>query len=320
VTIASPWILIALSCLSLIGFGFSGLLVSQAHSRRQRQGKRIQSVVTPFRRSRIAQLQVFRAAPVRDKSLLEIVASLFGFSPEKVDQYPCKWWLVLGVTFVLARVAAGFLVDVVGSLGLVSMPLLWVFECRAFFGWAVGRRQTALLEQFPDALAMIVRSVRVGIPVLGAIHAVAGEAQEPTSVEFGKLGNELAVGVPLDQAVVNMAFRAEIAEYRFFATAIGLQAQTGGGLSETLENLAELIRKRIALRQRGHALSSEARTSALMLGALPVVMGGGLWLLNPAYMALLFKTGMGHKILGLAIGSLACGGFAMRTIIRKSLS
>ena len=137
---------------------------------------------------------------------------------------------------------------------------------------------------------MIVRSVRVGIPVLGAINSVAREAQEPTAAEFASSAMSWLVGVPLDQAVVNMAARTDLPEYRFFATAIGLQAQTGGGLSETLENLADLIRKRVALRQRGHALSSEARTSALMLGALPVVMGGGLWLLNPAYMGLLFNT------------------------------
>jgi len=319
-TLASSWLLIGLSCLSLIGFGFSGLLVSQAHARRQLQAKRLQAAVAPFRRARAAQIPAFRASRAAEKSLLEVAAALFGFSAGKADQYPCKWWLVLGLGFAAARVAAGFLVDFFGLLGFAVMPLVWVILCRVFFGWTVGRRQTALLEQFPDALAMIVRSVRVGIPVLGAINSVAREAQEPTAAEFAKLGNELAVGVPLDQAVVNMASRTELPEYRFFATAIGLQAQTGGGLSETLENLADLIRKRVALRQRGHALSSEARTSALMLGALPVVMGGGLWLLNPAYMGLLFNTSMGHKILGVAAGSLSCGAFAMRTIIRKSLS
>jgi tight adherence protein B len=312
--------LIALACLSLMGFGFSGLLVAQSHAQRQSRAQRIDGVVAPFRRSRTAQLQVFRAAPARRRGLLDAAASLFGFSPANADQYPCKWWLVLAVALVAGRLGAGLLADVVGSAGMVAMPLLWVAACRAFFGWAVGRRQTALLAQFPDALAMIVRSVRVGIPVLGAINGVVREAPTPTSVEFARLGNELAVGVPLDQAVMNMALRVELSEYRFFATAIGLQAQTGGGLSETLENLAELIRKRIALRQRGHALSSEARTSALMLGALPVVMGGGLSLLNPAYMSLLFRTSMGHTILGIAAGSLACGAIAMHTIIKRSLS
>lgn len=312
-------VLMGLSCLSLVGMGFGGWMVSEAHARRQRRAARVQGVVAPFRRARTAELTAFREAP-RETSLLEMATSVFGFSPKRADQYPCKWWLVLGAGFVAARVGAGFVVDLAGPVGLVSLPALWIALCRAFFAWADGRRRHALLEQFPDALAMIVRSVRVGIPVTAAIRAVAQEAQAPTSAEFARLADELAVGAALNQAVANMAAHAGLAEYRFFATAIGLQAQTGGALSETLDNIADLIRKRIALRQRGHALSSEARTSALMLGSLPFVMGGGLWLLNPDYMGLLLDTGLGHKILAVAAGSLACGAVCMRAIIRKTLS
>ena len=145
---------------------------------------------------------------------------------------------------------------------------------------------------------MIVRSVRVGIPVLGAINAVAREAQAPTAAEFAKLGNELAVGVPLDQAVVNMAVADGAARIQFFATAFGLQAQTGGGLSETLENLADLSASGSRCVSEGMPCPPRRGPARLMLGALPVVMGGGLWLLNPAYMGLLFNTSMGHKYLG----------------------
>jgi len=315
-----PWILVALSFLSLIGFGFSGLLVSQAQARRQKRLQRMRDVVAPYRKNRTAEMQAFRPAPRSERSLAELAASLFAFNPGRLDQYPVRWWIVLGVTFIAARVAAGFIVDVLGPLGLASMPVLWVAMCRLFFDWVVGRRRELLIQQFPDALAMIVRSVRVGIPVLGAITAVAREAQAPTSLEFTRLANELAVGVPLDEAVTAMGVRNHLAEYRFFATAIGLQAQTGGGLSETLENLADLIRKRLALRERGRALSSEARTSSLILGGLPVVMGAGLWALNPGYMSVLFTNSTGHTILGAAVVSLACGGLTMRTIIKKSLS
>lgn len=314
------WILLALSSLSLVGFAFSGLLVSQAYARRQKRTKRIEDLVTPYRRTQGIDLQAFRAAVSDNQSLVEMAASVFGFSPARLDQYPLKWWLVLSVAFVVARIAAGFVSNIVGSFGLVSMPLIWVSLCRFFFGWFTTRRQTLLVQQFPDALAMVVRSVRVGIPVLGAITSVGREAQVPTSLEFTRLANQLAVGVPLDQAVKEMGARSGLAEYRFFATAIGLQAQTGGGLTETLENLADLIRKRLALRERGHALSSEARTSSLILGALPVVMGLGLWLINPSYMAVLFTTSMGKTILGIAAVSLACGALTMRQIIKKSLS
>lgn len=314
------WLLLALSSLSLVGLAFSGVLVSQAYARRQKQTKRIEDLMVSYRRTHAVSLQAFRAAVSEHRSLVEMTASVFGFSLVRLDQYPVKWWLVLGVAFIVARIATGFAIDIVGSAGLVSLPLLWMGLCRFFFGWFTTRRQTLLVRQFPDALAMIVRSIRVGVPVLGAIASVGHEAQVPTSLEFTRLANQLSVGVPLDEAVKEMGARSGLAEYRFFATAISLQAQTGGGLAETLENLADLIRKRLALRERGHALSSEARTSSLILGGLPVVMGAGLWLLNPSYMSVLFTTGMGKKILGIAVISLACGALTMRQIIKKSLS
>jgi len=314
------WVLIALSFVSLMGFGFSGLLVSQAQERRLKVARRIRDVATPFRRGRTIELQAFRPAPTRDKSLIEMASSVFGFNPDRQDQYPIRWWAVLGIGFVVARIVAGFLVDVVGPFGLVSMPVLWVVLSRSFFGWAVGRRRELLLQQFPDTLAMICRSLRVGIPVLGAITGVAREAPVPTSLEFTKMANDLAVGVALTEAAKDLGIRNELAEYRFFATAIGLQAETGGGLSETLENLADLIRKRLALRERGHALSSEARTSSLILGALPMVLGGGLWLFNPAYMSVLYTTSAGRTVLGIATLSLGCGALTMRTIIKKTLT
>jgi tight adherence protein B len=252
--------------------------------------------------------------------LTEMAASLFGFSPARSDQYPIRWWIVLVGSFVVARVVAGFIVDVFGAVGLLSMPVVWIGMCRCFFGRAVGRRREMLIQQFPDALAMIVRSVRVGVPVLGAMNVVAREAQPPTSLEFARLASQVAVGVPLEEAANEMGDRNGLTEYRFFATTIGLQAQTGGGLSETLENLADLMRKRLALRERGHALSSEARTSALILGALPVIMGGGLWLLNPGYMSVLFNTSTGRSIIGAALLLLGCGTLTMRSIIKRSLT
>jgi tight adherence protein B len=314
------WVLIGMSFLSLIGLGFSGLLVSQTQARQQMRALRISDTVAPYRKNLTPGMATFRPAAIGDRSLIDMTAAIFGFDPRKLDQYPVRWWLVLGGTLVVAYVVSGFIVDIMGPLGLASMPVIWVAMCRILFGWVAGRRRTLLIQQFPDALAMIVRSVRVGVPVLGAIASISREAQPPTSLEFTKFANELAVGVPLAEAVTDMAERNDLAEYRFFATAIGLQTQTGGGLSETLENLGELIRKRLALRERGHALSSEARSSCFILGGLPVVMGLGLWALNPGYMSVLFTTNTGRAILGAAVISLALGAATMRTIIQKSLS
>ncbi|MEJ0045751.1 MAG: type II secretion system F family protein [Rhodospirillales bacterium] len=114
--------------------------------------------------------------------------------------------------------------------------------------------------------------------------------------------------------------RNDLPEYRFFATALALQSQTGGGLTETLETLADTIRKRENARKRGHALASEARTSIYVLAVLPIVVGAMLYVINPDYVGLLFTDKTGQKLLGLAIGMLITGLYVMQQIIKRSLS
>ncbi len=117
---------------------------------------------------------------------------------------------------------------------------------------------------------MIVRSVRVGIPVTEGIRTVAREAPRPTAQEFSLLADQIRIGMPIEEALRELATRNQLPEYRFFATALALQNQTGGGLAETLENLGDVIRKRVALKGRAHALASEARTSIIHPRLAPV--------------------------------------------------
>jgi tight adherence protein B len=208
----------------------------------------------------------------------------------------------------------------VGSMGILATPLVYWVICTKFFRSCHQRRVNTLFQQFPDALAMIVRAVRVGIPITEAIRAVGSEASEPTATEFARLSNEVSIGAPLDQALRVMAERNKVAEYRFFATALSLQNQTGGGISETLENLADVIRKRVAARARGRALAAEARASAAALAILPVLAMVALWLMKPDYIAVLFVTPTGRGILAAGALLLGLGIFSMRTIIQKSLS
>ena len=168
---------------------------------------------------------------------------------------------------------------------------------------------------------MIVRSVRVGIPVMEAIRAVARETPEPTGPEFARLVDQVSIGVSLDDAVLDMARRCGIPEYRFFATALSLQNQTGGTLSETLENLADVIRKRVALAAKGKALASEARTSAMVLAALPIVTGGGAVGAQPRlYRHAVQRPDRPHHVRRARCCRCAPGSSIIRTIIRKSLS
>lgn len=312
----------ALACAGLIGLGFSSLLIVRLHAEGQKLRGRIAAATHPYLPAEeAAATRLFRrAGNNRTQQLARWAGSIIGFDPVRRDQYPLPWWLVAAVAVVLARGAAGLLGGLLGTLSLAVVPFGTIAICRFFFGWCRNRRSRTLFHQMPDALAMIVRSVRVGIPMGEAIRTVAREAAVPTSVEFSQLANRVVIGVPLDEALREMADRNDLAEYRFFATALTLQSQTGGGLTETLENLAEVIRKRVALRARAHALASEARTSAGILVALPVFSAIALYFLNRTYTMQLFIDPSGRKILAMAVLSLGFGLMVMRSIIQKSLS
>jgi len=314
------WILLILSCLSLAGLGLSGLLVSRAQAFRQKRDARLAMVVTPHLRVQKVEVSAFsRAAKPRDQSVVGMAAWVFGFDVTAPDRYPMRWWIVVVITLGLAAGAHQLLAALFGILSWLVIPGGWIMMSRMFFGWFDRRQRELLLQQFPDALAMIVRSVRVGIPVQEAIRTVAREAPHPTGPEFGRVVNEVAVGVSMEDAMNQLARRSGLPEYRFFATALSLQAQTGGTLSETLDNLADVIRKRAALKAKGHAMTSEAKATAAILAVLPVFIGLLLWMISPAYIGLLFSDPTGRNLFTAAVCSLLTGLGVIRTIIRRTL-
>jgi tight adherence protein B len=245
---------------------------------------------------------------------------MFGYDPARMEQYPVRWWVVLGVALVVAKVAQSLAGGLVGPLSILAVPVIWVMLSRSAFGWMESRRRAKLLHQFPDALAMIVRSVRVGIPVMEAMRTVARDVPAPTGPAFLRLVEQVSIGVTVEDAVIDMAERADIPEYRFFATTLSLQTQTGGTLSESLEGLADMIRKRIALIGKANALASEAKTSAVVLASMPVLTGIALWALTPKYFATLFNDPQGRTLFGSAVVSLVLGLASIRLMIRKTLS
>jgi tight adherence protein B len=223
-------------------------------------------------------------------------------------------------TLVVGRIVAGVVSGLVGLVGWVALPAIWILGSRFAFNTMLNRRRTQLYSQFPDCLSMIVRSVRAGVPLTEAIRVVAKEAPAPSDAEFSRVAGDLSIGVPIAESLKSMADRNDITEFRFFATALALQSQTGGRLGETLENLGSLIRKRMAVKARGKALSSEARTTALILGCLPMVAGGMLFIVNRAYVNVLFFDPSGQMVLAAAGIMLGIGAFTMKAIIDKALA
>ena len=314
----TPALLLSLSGGALLLVGICVWTLARMRSARQHLQTRIAALAGAYRpaQSREATAQRRLASCNAGRHL----AGLFGFNPARMEAHVLPWWAALTVAALAAMIGvkvAGFLL---GATAWLGFPAAWAILARRFFAWCEARRTRLLYEQFPDLLGMIARAVRVGIPVTEGVRMVAREAPQPSAAEFSRLADQLSVGVALDAALRAMAERNPVAEYRFFATALSLQAQTGGGLTVTLDGLADVIRKRLALRARAHALASEARSSMYILAVLPVVACLALLVLNPAYAGLLFTDSGGQKILAAAILSLSTGMIVMRLIIRRTLS
>lgn len=314
----SPILPIAAGGLLTLG---TALAFSLGAARRQdRRQARIAAVVGPHRLADAAAAARRGFRPDLDQGWFRAIAGLIRLQSERRQDYPIRWWIIPLVALPFARAAAGLVAALGGDLLLLLTPVFWVVFCRMAYGWLDARRVEILFQQFPDALGMVTRAVRVGIPVSEAIRSVAREAPKETAAEFKRIGDRLSIGQPMEQALAETAQRNNVPEYRFFATALALQNQTGGALGETLENLAEVIRKRVALKERGYALAAEARTSAGILAALPFFTCAVLAVMSPAYVAMLFEDAGGRRILAAAIGLLLLGIAIMRSMIRRALS
>jgi tight adherence protein B len=163
----------------------------------------------------------------------------------------------------------------------IGGPIIWLMLTNFVFNWFTNKRNAKLLEQFPDALGTVVRCVRVGIPMGEALRTVARDAQEPTKAEFTILADKVSIGIPLDVALRELSMRIRLTEYQFFSTALTLQARSGGGITQTLETLAEVIRKRVGLKARDYMiLLFTTKSGEAVLGAAILLMCIGMGIIQ----------------------------------------
>lgn len=177
------------------------------------------------------------------------------------------------------------------------------------------RRQKKFLADLADALEAMTRLLRAGMPVSEAIKMVAREFTGPIGEEMGRIFDQQKIGVSLPEAVQECARRMPLAEVQMFSTAVTIQAQTGSSLSEILEGLAKVIRARFRLRRKVQALSSEAKSSAMIIGALPIFVATAMYFINPDYIGLLFTHPTGKFLLAGAVFWMSCGILVMKQMI-----
>jgi tight adherence protein B len=191
--------------------------------------------------------------------------------------------------------------------GLVA-PYLWLRILR-------GRRQKKFGAQFPDALDIIVRSLRAGHPVPIAITMVAREMPDPVGSEFGIVADEITYGADLETALRNLYFRIGQDDLPLFVTAVAIQGSTGGNLGEILENLSAVIRQRFKMRRKIRALAAEGRASAIVLSSLPIGMFLVIQLVAPDFYASVWHYDMTKIGLGLAAAWMGLGNFIMYRLV-----
>jgi tight adherence protein B len=305
-------LILAILVILLVLVGVATIWLVKEHDRETKLRLRMQQAVEPATSGKTAQQTDEEMSLVRTVSQMDLLkaraAGLIGVDLQQAETYPVPWYLVpplavpatWAIMFLASHPLGGYKV-LWFILKYFGSPVVWWMLTGMTFNWFTNRRNTKLIEQFPDALNTIVRCVRVGIPMGEALRTVAKDAQEPTKMEFGILADKVTIGIPLDVALRELSLRVKLTEYQFFATAVTLQARSGGGITQTLETLAEVIRKRVGLKARGYALTAEARTTALGLSVLPFLAGGAIFVLQRPYMMLLFDTKSGQSVLGAAI-------------------
>jgi len=176
-------------------------------------------------------------------------------------------------------------------------------------------RQSKFAEQFPDAIDIIVRSLRAGHPVPVAISMVAREMPDPIGTEFGILADEITYGADLETAMRNLSFRVGQDDLPLFVTAIAIQGSTGGNLSEILHNLSTVIRLRFKMRRKIRALAAEGKFSAMFLSGLPIIIFGLLQMVAPNFYESVWDQSLTKIGLGCAGAWMAIGNFAMYRLV-----
>ncbi|CAN5246473.1 hypothetical protein BH24PSE1_BH24PSE1_07460 [soil metagenome] len=193
-----------------------------------------------------------------------------------------------------ALISIGLAAVTIALLMLRGTPFFLAFFFGLFMGvglphFVVGklinRRINKFNSNFPDAIELMVRGLRSGLPISETLGVVASEVGGPVGIEFRAVADRMKIGRTMEAALQETADRLGTPEFQFFVITLAIQRETGGNLAETLSNLADVLRKRAQMKLKIRAMSSESKASAYIVGSLPFIVFGLVWMVNPAYMS-----------------------------------
>lgn len=218
---------------------------------------------------------------------------------------------VLVVSFLLFLFLFGMspmLSMLIGIVVGVGLPHLVI-------GKMISRRQARFLSLFPEAIDLIVRGLKSGVPINETINIVGTELADPVGSEFRQIADQVRFGKALEEALWRASAKLDFPDFKFFVISLSIQRETGGNLAETLGNLANILRQRHQMKLKIRALSSEGRASAMIIGCLPFIMFGIIYAMNASYASIFFHDTRAMTVLIGALMWMGLGGFIISRMI-----
>jgi tight adherence protein B len=261
--------------------------------------------------SSIASLDRLIKRALPNVNLLRLRLTRSGW-PLKIGDY----LLICLVVGAVSAVAVALLFHMSILISALSGVVLGVGLPHVILSRRIARRTKKFVALLPEALDLIVRGIRSGLPASEALRTIAEEIQDPVGAEFRDVTDQMRIGVAMDEAMWNSARRLAIPEFNFLVISLAIQQETGGNLAEILEKLSDMVRRREQMRLKVKAMSSEARASAMIIGSLPFVMATVISFVNPGYINTLFTDPRGWVMIGIGLTSLLIGIGIMAKMIK----
>ncbi|HLU91684.1 MAG TPA: type II secretion system F family protein [Pedomonas sp.] len=321
----SPQMTLLLLVCSLLVLALLALAFVLAPNPQKKAATRLEKIKTRFANSRDAmgKAQMRRILAMQDETRLD---QLFrGFIPRPAELRARLNRTGKAISLGQYGAICGGIVLACTLAGLVfGLPLLLSFLLGLLLGLGVphvavgvliGKRINQFIALFPDAIDLMVRSLRSGLPITEALAITGKEIADPVGVEFRTVSDKIKIGQTMDQALNDIAKRIPAPEFQFFVITLAIQRETGGNLAETLSNLSEVLRKRQQMKLKIKAMSSEAKASAYIVGALPFIVFALIWMVNGDYLRGFFSD---PRLMVAGTGGLmwmSIGGFIMYKMV-----
>lgn len=229
---------------------------------------------------------------------------------------PAKVFVLRSLLICIIGAVAAFGLGKNPMLGFGLGIIIGFWLPMKYINFRINSYTKKLLKIFPDAIDLIVRGLRSGLPVAESMNMVGQDIPDPIGSIFRTVTDSMKLGVPMDKALQDMARTLHNTEFNFFVTSIILQRETGGNLGEILSNLGDVLRKRYMMQMKIKAMTSEARASAWIVGSLPVIVSIATLVMSPGYMDILWEDYRGNIAFASAVGMLFLGVWTMKRMAK----